>query len=240
MRLGVPAFGPWALLLMMLRIPYGHDLAAIQAMQRFTTELSAIALDSTGIEHFAQGNILEFPSRSLFVEEACSGVVSMMAMIACAAILAVWWRRSLLHGILLMASGIFWAGAMNVIRVVLIAVALAQYQIDLTEGWPHAALGLFAFAVSLGALASTDRLLLFGTSRIPKNPLASYWPYADENHLVSVWNAVAGSETDAEVHYGENSDDWDAAPNEEPVQEREPVTTVASPPPRAWEWIFVP
>ena len=46
--------------------------------------------------------------------------------------MAVWWRRSLLHGALLMATGILWAGAMNVIRVVGIAVALSHYRVDLT------------------------------------------------------------------------------------------------------------
>ncbi len=243
LRMGVPALGPWALLLLMLRIPYGQDVAAIQAMQRVTARLSSTALDSIGVEHFPEGNILVFPSRSLFVEEACSGVVSMLAMIACAAMMAVWWRRSLLHGLLLMATGIFWAGAMNVIRVVGIAIALSGYDVDLTEGWKHETMGLFAFAVSLGALFSTDRLLLFLLGRIGRNPLAGYWTYAEENRLVPLWNLCAGSDDESGTHesYGDHAEDWEASDREENT--RQPAKT--PPPlhpraPRRWEWAVVP
>ncbi len=245
LRMGVPALGPWALLLLMLRIPYGHDVAAIQMMQRVTTRLSSTALDTIGVEHFPEGNILVFPSQTLFVEEACSGVVSMLAMVACAAMMAVWWRRSLLHGLLLMATGVLWAGAMNVIRVVGIAITLSHYDVDLTEGWRHEAMGLFAFAVSLGALLSTDRLLLFLLGPIGRNPLAGYWTYAEENRLVPLWNLCAGPGGGAGSHesYGDHTQDWDAAETDENGQQ----THVASPPagqcsgaPRRWEWAIVP
>ena len=125
--------------------------------------------------------------------------------------MAVWWRRSLLHGLLLMASGIFWAGAMNVIRVVGIAIALSHYDVDLTEGWRHDVIGLFAFAVSLGALFSTDRLLRLLLGRIVPNPLAGYWVYAEDNRLISLWNLCAGSDAESgnRAAYGEHAPDWD-------------------------------
>lgn len=242
LRFGVPAWGPWLLLCLMLRIPYGYDVATIQTMQRITTDLSGTALDTIGVEFFSEGNVLVFPTQSLFVEEACSGIVSMLAMIACAGIMAAWWRRSAAHALVLMASGIFWAGAMNVIRVVAIAIMLARYNIDLTEGWRHAMVGLFAFAISLGALYSTDRLLLFLMARIKMNPLASYFPYAEENWLVWVWNFCVGRGNAGELDesYGDHAEDWENPTDEvEPV----PVTPAAgSRPaaPRPWEWAIVP
>lgn len=242
-RMGVPAIGPWLLLLLMLRIPYGQDVAAIQAMQRLTSQLSGTALDTMGIEHFVEGNVLVFPSQSLFVEEACSGLVSMLAMVACAGILAVWRRRSLVHGLVLMASGVFWAGAMNVIRVVGIAIALAHFDLDLTEGWRHASLGLFAFAVSLAALVSTDELLQFLLARIPRNPLASYQLYAAENPLVPLWNLGAGTGGNVEPEdiYGDHADDWDSPSDDGPGAVAIPeVAPRAAAPPRPWEWALVP
>ncbi len=190
LELGIPAWGPWCLLWLLIRIPYGQDLALIQWMQQATTRLSSTALEALKIQHLLNGNVLEFPTQKLFVEEACSGVVSLMAVVACAAILAVWARRSLLHGLLLCLSGIFWAGAMNVVRVVAIAVALDQFQVNLLEGWRHDALGLVIFAVNLIALYSTDRLLLFLLSGIRMNPMASYWPYVEDNPFVHAWNCV--------------------------------------------------
>ncbi len=244
-RLGLPAWGPWALLLLLIRIPYGQDVALIQWMQRVTSDLSSTALDTVRVEHIAEGNVLTFPSRSLFVEEACSGVVSMLAIVACAAILAVWWKRSLFHGVLLIAAGLFWAGGMNVVRVVTIAIALDRLDIDLTEGWRHEAVGLFVFMVSLAALFSTDRLLLFLLAPIQMNPLASHWVYSESNWLVRLWNIAAGRDSmeDSMDAYGTYADDWS-----DPVYEEElPATsrTSSRPPaapvrvvPRPWEWAF--
>ncbi len=243
LRLGLPAWGPWSLLLLLIRVPYGQDVALIQWMQRVTTRLSSTALDTIHVEHIAEGNILTFPGRSLFVEEACSGVVSMLAIVACAGILAVWWKRSLLHGLTLIATGLFWAGAMNVVRVVTIAIALDSYGIDLTEGWKHEAVGLCVFVVSLVALFSTDRLLLFLLAPIPMNALAGYWPYVEENWLVRLYNVCAGTESDEDAldSYGNYSDDWN-----DPVHEEESGQTLRAAPvgsakpsrlvPRPWEW----
>src|SRR5690606_33803049 len=113
------------------------------------------------IEHLADGNVLLFPHASLFVEEACSGVVSLLAIVACGGILAVWWRRSLIHAACLIVTAVFLAGAMNVVRVVTIALALEKAGVNLSTGWRHETLGLVVFAVSLVGLFSLDRLLSF-------------------------------------------------------------------------------
>jgi exosortase len=242
LRFGIPALGPWLLLLLLVRIPYGHDVALIQWMQRLTTRLSATAMEVIGVEFLTEGNVLVFPLRSLFVEEACSGVVSMLAIVACAGIAAVWWQRSLLHTIVLMASGVFWAGGMNVLRVVSIAIALDSYGIDLTEGWRHETVGLCVFAVSLAVLLSTDRMLLFLLRPIQSNPLASYWVYVENNRLITLWNRLTRSahEEDGEDVYGAFAQDWD---NPEDSHDTLPVFE-PSPPPirpaRPWEWAFVP
>ena len=227
LRLGVPALGPWMLLWLLVRIPYGQDVALIQWMQRLTTQLSSTVLDTIGIEHITDGNVLLFPTTSLFVEEACSGVVSLLAIVACAGILAVWWRRSIIHSLLLVAVGIFIAGAMNVIRVGTIAIALDSFDINLTEGWRHEALGLFIFAISLLALFSTDRLLLFLLGPIEASPLANYWDYAEGNILVQSWNQYVG---------------LDQIDVEEDIDSDEPVRAIEFPKPHPsrilWDWAF--
>jgi hypothetical protein len=144
-----------------------------------------------------------------------------------------------------MATGVFWAGAMNVIRVVGIAIALAYYGIDLTEGWRHDATGLFAFAVSLGALASTDRLLLFVLDRIPPNPLAAYWVYAEENWLIRLWNLCVGARADESFgeSYGDHAQDWDDPEGDQNSPEAVsalPSQTSRPALPRPWEWVLFP
>jgi len=226
LRMGVPALGPWLLLLLVARLPYGQDVALIQWMQRLTSRLSSTALDTIGIEHIADGNVLLFPTTSLFVEEACSGVVSLLAIVACAAILAVWWRRSIVHSLLLMAAAVALAGALNIVRVVTIAIALDSYDIRLTDGWRHETLGLVIFAISLLALVSVDRLLSFFLSAIEMNPLAGYWDNAEGNFLVRLWNRFVGLET-----FPDEYDDED-----EPVRESASRTRSGGPLGMAWDW----
>jgi hypothetical protein len=50
---------------------------------------------------------------------------------------------------------------MNVARVTCVTFLLKRWGINLLEGWTHEAFGLFIFAIILGLLVSTDRLLLF-------------------------------------------------------------------------------
>jgi exosortase len=229
LRLGVPALGPWLLLWMLVRIPYGQDVALIQWMQRLTTRLSSTALDRLRIEHLADGNVLLFPHASLFVEEACSGVVSLLAIVACGAILAVWWRRSIVHAACLIGAAVFLAGAMNVVRVVTIALALEKAGVDLSTGWRHETLGLLIFAVSLVGLFSLDRLLGFFLGPIGLNPLASYWEDAEANGLVRFWNYFVGLEP---------YDHHESGDEELPVVDPHPGTA-ARPGGRvgwAWDW----
>ena len=232
LRLGVPAFGPWCLLWLLVRIPYGQDVALIQSMQRITTELSSTALDTIGIEHLAEGNILLFPTASLFVEEACSGIVSLLAIVACGGILAVWWRRSIVHSLLLVATGILLAGAMNTVRVVVIAVALDSYDVDLSTGWRHDTLGLLIFATSLLALFSADRLLYFLLSPINRNPLASYFDYTEGNVLVDFWNRFVGLEEIDVEHADAITTDAD----QPSTPESDAVARLAVWRSSAWDW----
>jgi exosortase len=211
LRSGIPALGPWLLLLLVVRIPYGQDVALIQWMQRLTSRLSSTALDTIGVEHIADGNVLLFPQTSLFVEEACSGVVSLLAIVACAGILAVWWRRSIVHAVLMIATAVFLAGAMNVVRVVTIAVALDSFDVDLSEGWRHELLGLVIFAVSLGALFSLDRFYYFLLGPIHRNPLAPYWDLIEDNVVVDFWNHFVGREAPEEELAVYDQEDDEAA-----------------------------
>ena len=66
--------------------------------------------------HVLAGYVIDISGHQFVVEEACRGVQTLFALVAMAAILAVRLRRPLVHGALLVASAVFWAIAVNVIR----------------------------------------------------------------------------------------------------------------------------
>ena len=152
--------GPWCLLWLIVPLPFQLDSRLIEWLQATTSHVASLALDRMGIRHLMEGNILEFPGHRMLVEEACSGIHSLYALAACVGLFVVWARRPELHSILLVGSALVWSGLTNAGRVVAVAVAMARYDVDLATGWPHEALSIAVFTVSLLMAASTDQLLL--------------------------------------------------------------------------------
>lgn len=190
----------WALLWFAVRLPQSLDTMLRGKLQLLTSKASSLTLDLFGFDHLMEGTVLDFPKQRLFVDEACSGVQSLFAMLAFTAMYAVWARRPAIVAGLLMLSAVFWTGVMNIVRVSSIAVAFQQWEVDLSSGWQHETLGMALFAVSLTMIASTDRLLrfLFDPIDDEDNPLSQFW-----DGLVTAphWNRE-NTNTDARIVSG--------------------------------------
>lgn len=181
--------GIWALLWLLVPIPLGFDIDLIQWLQWVTSRVASKVLDLMSVNHLMAGNVVELPTQKLFVDEACSGIQSFFALLACTALYVVWNYRTILHAWLLLASTLVWCVVMNVARVVTIAAFNDDVQVDLAEGWGHEALGLAIFAVTLILMASTDNMLAFLLGPIgtppPGKPNRYNW-----NPLNRLWNVV--------------------------------------------------
>ena len=183
-------WGIWALLWLLIPLPFGTGEALTQSLQRMSSIISSELLDLLRINHAMHGNTLMLPGKQLFVDEACSGIVSVMSVIACAAIYAVWKNRSLLHTLLLIGTGIFWATLMNVVRISTIAFAEAEWQYDLSTGTPHEILGLVVFLTTFLAVASTDQLFDWFLQPVQVSPI---WQRGIlKNPLTEAWNGFTG------------------------------------------------
>lgn len=149
----------WALLLVSMRMPLDLNYRLAGSLQRFSAILSDYLLDLIGVLHYRAGNVIQLASRELFVDEACSGVISVMSVIAVAAILAIVRERRVLHTVALIIAGVLWAMIMNVLRICAIAIALDRFGIDWTHGAVHEAISLVGFTITCLAVCSTDVLL---------------------------------------------------------------------------------
>lgn len=178
--------------LILITPPRGMDLHAIFWLQQKTTWLSSRLLESMGYLHLRRGNIIELPDKQLLVEEACSGVQSLFTVLFLAIFIVCWKRRSLLQTALLLPSAVLFAGTMNVFRIVAIAVAWQEWQMDLVTGWMHDALGYMALLVAILLLLSTDSLLQFLFAPFRDH---LYGPFAGlyQNPFTMLWNFVCGA-----------------------------------------------
>ena len=99
------AWGLWLILWLILPLPTHPDQQLIAALQLQSSQLSSVFLDWVNIPHLMAGNVLHLADKQLFVDEACSGIVSLMSIVACAVIYSVWNNRSLDSPNLLVGRG---------------------------------------------------------------------------------------------------------------------------------------
>lgn len=182
----------WYLILLPLttiRLPANSDEFVIQWLQRVTTSIASQLLNQLGMLHAREGNIIQFPGKSFLVAEACSGVQSLFTILFLAALVICLRRRSIAHGIVLLASGFVFAGTMNVARVMMIAVAWKKYNYDLSVGLAHECLGYCCLGVAAALLMSADACLGFFLDRVLDrthlNP-----EHFSTNPLIVLWNRV--------------------------------------------------
>lgn len=185
----------WPPLFMLMPLPLGLDTSLTHWLQIWSSRVSSYALDFLQVPHALFGNVLTLSSGTLFVEEACSGVQSLYTVIFASILLVAMLRRSVWLLPLYLLAAIFWAGAMNVTRIVTIAYSQHYFETDLAHGWQHALLGYICLAGACLLLLSTDRLLRVFAFPIESNTDAS----SESNPFVYFWNRSIG-QSDAKIY----------------------------------------
>ncbi len=158
----------WLCMLLMLPPPLGSDEELLAHLQRVTVRGCERIYEWGGGLCLVSGATIRMPgAEPLGVDRPCSGVNSLFATLACAAIALAWQRRGPLHAALVLAGAVGWVLLANIPRV--LAVMLWNSPtLNLTKGFLHEALGFCTFAIALGLTLSFDRLLLFfNPRRIP-------------------------------------------------------------------------
>jgi len=147
---------PGLLLLLSVPLPVVVLSSLALPLQLKASQWGAAFLTWRHVPAHLAGNVIQLPTRSLFVTEACSGLRSLTALIALGVLTGGLWLRSPLSRALLVLLSIPVAMVLNAIRVFLtgflsfyVDPRLAEGFMHLTEGW---VIFLVAFAI-LGAFA---------------------------------------------------------------------------------------
>jgi exosortase len=135
-------------------------------LQLQASRFTEVILDAAGIPVVRAGNVIHLEHVSLEVARACSGLRSLVALLALGAILAEGSqlptgggpRSAVLRGLLFLAT-IPVAVAVNSARVAGTAVFAAHGAVVAGSGWAHELVGLAMFAVSAGLLLAWRSVL---------------------------------------------------------------------------------
>ena len=162
-RLRTLAF-PFVLLATMVPLPVIVYNTVAAPLQLFASRIATDLAQTLGVSVFRDGNIIHLATTSLGVEEACSGLHSLPALVVGSLLLGFLADATILGRVLLLLISVPLAIAVNVLRVTGTAL-LADYQPEFAMGFYHLFSGWLVFVLGFGALWLIGQLFFKLTKR---------------------------------------------------------------------------
>jgi exosortase len=150
---------PIGYLLFMIPLPFPVLNRIAFPLQVLAARSATATLDILGVPVFREGNIIDLPSIRLEVVEACSGIRSLISLLALAVIYAYFVRRSWRDRIVLSLSAVPIAIVANAARVALTGVLAQTFGPQAAQGFYHMFSGWLVFIVAFAILALEERML---------------------------------------------------------------------------------
>lgn len=149
---------PLFLLLFMIRIPsfiYGKITLPLQI---FASKMATSCLSLLGIPVLREGNILELANQRLYVEEACSGIRSLLSLSFLSLVYAYFFDSKAWMRAVLLVAAIPIAIITNASRITITGV-LSQYNSEWAQGIYHSFEGWVVFMLALVILVAAHQTL---------------------------------------------------------------------------------
>lgn len=150
---------PVAYLFFMIPIPYIIYDAAAFPLKIFVTKVSVLTLKMIGIVVMREGNVIMFPTLTLEVADACSGIRSLISLLALAVAYAFFLRISPWKRLVLIGAAVPIAVFTNAVRVIVTGILAQHWGAKAAEGFFHEFAGFVVFAVAMAMLVSLGALL---------------------------------------------------------------------------------
>jgi len=142
---------PLLSLILTLPIPLVFTEAMHLMLRHIATKSVAFLLSKMGIPVFSSGTVLEIEGGTLMVADACSGFATLYAAITIAILTAYFCNSSKRRIILLLIAAPL-AVAVNIIRVLVLALLVNYYGLNILATSAHELSGLLTFMVALPIL----------------------------------------------------------------------------------------
>jgi exosortase len=153
------SFLPIAYLIFMVPIPYiVYDSIAFP-LKLFVTKVSVGALKAIGVVVMREGNIIMFPATTLEVADACSGIRSLISLIAMAVAYAFFIKTTNTRRWIIIFSAVPIAIFTNALRVFVTGVLAQHWGAQAAEGFFHEFAGMVVFGLAIVMLVGVGALL---------------------------------------------------------------------------------
>lgn len=150
---------PILFLFFMIPLPYIVYDAAAFPLKLFVTKVSVGFLKAMGIVVLREGNIILLPGTSLEVADACSGIRSLISLLALSVAYAFAFHKAALKRWIIILSAIPIAIFTNSMRVIVTGILAQYWGAGAAEGFFHEFAGFAVFAVAMVMLIALGALL---------------------------------------------------------------------------------
>ena len=138
--------------------PVGMETTLVQGMMRLNASISADFVSLCGVPAIAEGNVIQLPTGTLGVNEACSGIRSLQSTLMASIFLGGLYQLPIFARVVVALVGIGLAFVLNIVRTVFLSWQGAFHGIEATEKW-HDSAGFAILGVVLVCLWLISRFL---------------------------------------------------------------------------------
>lgn len=150
---------PWAFLILMIPIPVIVFNQITFPLQLLASRVAAIVLPVLGVPVLREGNVINLPAMPLEVAEACSGIRSLMTLVAVATMYGYLMEKRVWVRWVLALASVPIAVAANSVRIIGTGLLVQYWDPDKAEGYFHASWGWIIFVISLLMLYALHNLI---------------------------------------------------------------------------------
>jgi len=155
-------------MLFMIPIPYVIYYSLTFPMQLFASKIASLALGAIGLPLVRLGNVLYIPGgQALEVAEACSGLRSIVSLLALGALLAYFTQETRTKALILFAATVPIAILGNVVRITFTTVGTYAISENFVDGVLHEMSGMLVFLFSMIMLFIVSSILRW--KKLPVN-----------------------------------------------------------------------
>lgn len=179
-------FGGWAMLramtpaFVMLAViippPLGLEVQLGLFLRSMATTLSSHTLHLLGVTHSVEGHVIALPGQKLLVEEACSGINSLMFITAFSLFYMLWRRRQIWCYAILIPAAIAMVVMGNVVRISLGAWLRYHDGLDILTGWKHEWLSIILVVIYIALVIGMEHILPRRRASLQETPAGNI-PY---------------------------------------------------------------
>jgi exosortase len=153
---------PWAFLILMIPIPAIVFNQITFPLQLLASRMAGRILPVLGVPVLREGNVINLPAMALEVAEACSGIRSLMSLVALAIIYGYLMEKRIWVRWILALASVPIAVAANSVRIIGTGLLVQYWDPDKAEGYFHASWGWIIFVISLLMLYALHGLINLG------------------------------------------------------------------------------